>query len=210
MRINNRLMSIAFAFGLVCISLNWFAESSYLMRLTKEDGLIENLTASFYFIGFIICIFSIVKSKQRFLPILWAVLCFVFLGEETSWFQRLFDYSVPAVEAISYQNEFNFHNLETFQMTQRLFELGFFGYFLFLPLLMLNKRVEKLLLNVGYVKLGSNFVLYIFIIFLLSFILTIISPEIDKRAIAETREMLYGFFILIYIVLFTGAFKRQS
>ena len=45
------------------------------------------------------------------MAIVWLVLCVLFLGEEVSWFQRVFGYSVPAVEAINSQGEFNLHNI---------------------------------------------------------------------------------------------------
>jgi hypothetical protein len=144
--------------GLFSISFIWLGEQSYVYRITREDGIIENITALFYLFGFITGLYVIFKYKPKrlLLPILWTVLCLIFLGEETSWFQRFLNYSVPAVENVNAQSEFNFHNLAIFKgddlfvdgklskqgilnflkSTQNIFRLGFFSYFVAIPLLM--------------------------------------------------------------------------
>lgn len=101
---------------------------------------------------------NLIKRKRNFFSIVWVVLLILFLGEETSWFQRIFNYSVPSIEGMNAQEEFNFHNLDIFQggslldsdagwrtllKSQNLFRLGFFGYFLFLPLLLYIDRFKK-------------------------------------------------------------------
>jgi len=92
----------------------WLGELNFVDIITREDGLVESLTAIFYLIGLIFCCMLIFNNKKKFFPIIWALLCLIFLGEETSWFQRIFNYSVEAVERVSDQGEFNIHNLEIF------------------------------------------------------------------------------------------------
>jgi hypothetical protein len=224
------LLPISLAFGLIFILFMWFGNPEYVVEINDEDAFIEYLTAFFYFLGFILCLITIFKSKKKLLfPIVWAILCFVFLGEETSWFQRVFDYSVPAVEQVNMQQEFNFHNLDIFigeklfvdgkvskdgvinffKSSQNMFRIGFFGYFFMLPLLMFNKKIEKLLLKIDYQKPSLNFILVMIVVFSLSFVLAVLSPLLVKMAFAETREMLYAYFIFIYIGVYYWQ-KRKS
>jgi hypothetical protein len=108
------LLTSLFLLGIIPLLIILFGDRDLIQSLTKEDGPAENLTALFYLVGSVLCAISIHKSEYKTLPILWALLCFIFLGEETSWFQRIFNYSVTSVEAMSTQNEFNLHNLEVF------------------------------------------------------------------------------------------------
>ncbi|GGG32712.1 hypothetical protein [Bizionia arctica] len=220
---NKWLLPFSLVFGLIFVLFMWFGEPEYVSEINREDGPIEYLTAFFYLIGFILCLITIFKGKNKLLfPIIWAILCFVFMGEETSWFQRVFEYSVPGIEKVNVQNEFNFHNLDIFigeklfvdgkisqagiinffKSSQNMFRIGFFGYFLMIPLLMLNKKIKKLLLKIGYQKPSLNFLLIMLVVFSLSFVLAILSPGLVKMAFAETREMLYAYFIFIYIGIY--------
>lgn len=220
---NKLLMPFSLVFGLFFVLFIWFGEPNFVVEITEEDGFIEYLTAVFYLLGFFLAIIAIFKRKKRLvLAIVWAILCFMFLGEETSWFQRILKYSVPGVENVSSQNEFNLHNLEIFSgdslfvdgkiskegiinfltSTQNMFRLGFFGYFLILPLLTFNKKIKKLLTKIGYVKPSTKFILVLLIVMVLAFVLAILSPEEVKMAMAETREMLYAFFIFLYVGIY--------
>jgi len=210
--------------------LIWLGEQSYVYQITREDGFVENLTAIFYLLGFILALRSVFKNKQFLFPFIWAVLCFMFLGEETSWFQRIFNYSVPAIENVNAQNEFNLHNLDVFKgdklfvdgqinrlgvlnflkSTQNLFRIGFFGYFIGLPILLYVPRIKRFLLKKGFPKTDLKFIAIILIVFGLSFILAIYAPFDRKMAFAETREMLYAFFIFIYILFFIWFQRRQK
>lgn len=220
---NKWLLPFSLIFGLICILFIWFGDPDFVYKITREDGSIEYLTALFYFLGVVLGGITIFKSKKKLLfPIVWTLLCFVFLGEETSWFQRVFNYSVPAVEQVSAQKEFNLHNLEIFKgdhlfvdgklsnagiinflkSTQNIFRLGFFGYFLVIPILMFNKKIKNFLLKIGYQSPSFKFILFMLIVLVLSFVLAILSPENVKMAMAETREMLYAYYIFIYIGIY--------
>jgi hypothetical protein len=220
------LIAVFLIFGLSWLLFLRLGEFSHILHISKEDGPVEYLTASFYLVGFVVGIYSIYLIKKTsspiFLAILWTILCFVFLGEETSWFQRVFNYSVPSVEAASNQNEFNFHNLKIFTeegmvsegkvkrkpiveilaSPQNLFRIGFFGYFLLLPIFHFNKKIRSILANIGYLRPSLAMILSMLIVFLFSFALLLFSPLELKPPIAESREMLYALFILTYMVVF--------
>jgi len=219
---NNFKYSVLSIVSVLSIALVWFGDKSSVLQLTEEDGVIESITAVFYLFGFIIGLITIFKRKRLFFPIIWTILCFLFLGEETSWFQRILNYSVPAVENVSEQNEFNLHNLNVFEgeslfvdgklnkngligffmSSQNMFRLGFFGYFLILPVLLFMSRFNKFMKKIGYVKTDYKFILILCVVFGLSFILAIYSPVDTKMAFAEVREMLYAFFIFMYICVY--------
>ena len=208
---------ISFVFGISVTLYVWFGEPSTINILAKEDGVVEYLSVIFYMVGLMVCLIALFKSEHKFLPLVWAILCFIFIGEETSWFQRLFDYSVPWVEQMNEQKEFNLHNLNIFQSgklsgssielsdfleAQNLFRLGFFGYFIGIPLLLHIPIFRRFLLKLGYKKPDTRFIFVLIFVLALSFTATIFCPSNVKRAMAETREMLYAFFIMVYIFLY--------
>ena len=216
--------------SVISIALVWFGEKSSVVNLTEEDGVVESITAVFYLVGFILGILTLLKRKRLLLPIAWTILCFIFLGEETSWFQRILNYSVPNVEKVNMQNEFNFHNLNVFEgeslfidgklnkngligffmSSQNMFRLGFFGYFLLLPILLLIPKFKKFMKRIGYVKPDFKFILILCVVFILSFILAVYSPVDKKMAFAEVREMLYAFFIFMYVYVYIWLYFKED
>ena len=211
------LLLIALIFGLASISLIWLGDPEYVYAITREDQEIETMTVIFYLIGFIMALVAFFSNRKLLVALIWAVIIFIFLGEETSWFQRIFNYSVPAIEDVNAQKEFNFHNLDIFQggsviedgfslsvllKSQNLFRLGFFGYFLVVPLLMYIPKLKKIANKVGYVQPSKLFIIVLLVVFVLSFALAPMVEFNVKMSIAETREMLYSFFILIYVILY--------
>lgn len=230
MAMNKWLLQVSFIFGVAFLLFVSFGNPEYGIRITEEDGPIEDLTALFYLFGVVVGFIAIFRSGNRYFAILWTLLCFVFLGEETSWFQRVLDYSVPAVEEMNSQGEFNFHNLKIFQgeelfvdgklnkvglidyifSTQNVFRIGFFGYFLILPLLSLHSKGARVLSIVGYVRPGTLFICIMLLVIGTSFALAINSPTAVKSALAETREMFYAYFILIYLVLYFRSSNGDS
>lgn len=227
---NNLKYIILLSVSLIALALIWFGEESNVVKLTEEDGVIESITAIFYLLGFIIGLITIFKRKGYLLIIIWTILCFLFLGEETSWFQRILNYSVPAVENANKQNEFNLHNLSVFEgeslfvdgkfnpnglvdffmSSQNMFRLGFFGYFLLLPILLNISKFNRFVQKIGNVKTDIKFIIVICIVFGLSFVLAVYSPVDKKMAFAEVREMLYAFFICMYIYLYLALPKDKS
>lgn len=213
---NSVVVLATLLFALASLLFVWFGNKPTVISFTNEDGVVEYLSALFYLIGIILGVIAIFKSDRVFLPVIWTILCFIFLGEETSWFQRIFGYSVPFVENMNAQKEFNLHNLTALQggklgessslmsalfKSQNLFRMGFFGYFLILPLALYIPALARLMNRFGYRKPDFRFVLVLLFVFIVSFLLIIIIPPDLKRALAETREMLYAFFIMQYILL---------
>ena len=220
-----------FGIGLFSILFIAFSTEAFAHEITDEDGIIENLSALFYLTGFIVGLVTIFKTKKMLLPIAWTLMCFVFLGEETSWFQRILNYSVASVENVNSQNEFNLHNLSIFKgdslfvdgkiskegvinflkSSQNIYRIFFFGYFLILPILMtLFKRLGRFVTKLGYIKPSWTYIAIFSLIFGLSFFLAIYSSLDKKMALAETREMLYAFFIFMYLWMYVRVLKPKN
>jgi len=215
------LYIMAFLLGITCITGIWIGNPKEVSILTQEDGVIENLSAIFYFLGIICCLVAIFKRKFVMFSCLWLFFCMIFLGEETSWFQRYLDYSVSVVENINTQSEFNIHNLNMmhggqlidkqghFQVnfqkiftSQSLFRMGLFVYFLILPIAFLNGNAKTFMVRIGYPNPHALFIIAMWTSIALSFIFALFSSLQIKNALAETREMLYAFFIFLYVFTF--------
>lgn len=222
------LILVFLIFGLAWLSFLRLGDLSYVLKISKEDGLVEYTTALFFLIGFIVGVYSIYLRKKLsapiVIPVIWTILCFLFLGEETSWFQRIFNYSIYAVEVVSHQGEFNLHNLGVFNeggfiadgkikrmsiterliSSQNIFRMGFFGYFIIIPILWFisTNKIKSGLSRIGYIKPSNAVLAIMLIVFVFSFALVLISPIEFKSPIAESREMLYALFIMIYMIIY--------
>jgi hypothetical protein len=86
-----------------------------------EDGPIESMTSILFGLSSI-CFVGIafrsdfIKEKPsgpRYLMVVaWALLMFIFMGEEISWGQRIFEFATPEnLSSINTKNEANFHNI---------------------------------------------------------------------------------------------------
>ena len=223
---NSVLILISLLFGIVSLLFVWLmgrngADIAFVA--SDEDGIVESLSAIFYLIALIVSFYSIFKTDNAAMSIVWAILCFLFLGEETSWFQRLFNYSVPFVEKVNVQNEFNIHNLNIFHggglrnssielsvlmKSHSLFRLGFFGYFFIVPLLFHIQKIRGLMLKIGYRKPDNSFIFSLSIVFVLAILITLFCQESVRKPLAETREMLYALFIMIYIIIYIKPNKK--
>lgn len=117
------LLGTALALLLVLGFVLW-AElgSDSLQIMAKEDGPIEWASAFLFglsSVGFLaVAVRSdFLKQKEKwpryFMTIAWALLMFVFMGEEISWGQRLFGWGTPdLLSEMNRQQETNIHNLE--------------------------------------------------------------------------------------------------
>ena len=92
-----------------------------LNRMVKEDGPIQNSSAILFGLSSICFIVFAYRSdflKEKgglsyFMTISWALLMFIFMGEEISWGQRIFNISTPdMLKEINLQNQINIHNIE--------------------------------------------------------------------------------------------------
>lgn len=101
----------------------------------QEDGLLESLSAIFYFSAAGIFVFGF-KNKPaplRFWCLFFAVLMFMVGGEEISWGQRIFGIATPAsLDSVNVQNEFNIHNINGIHQHVRMAGVAFVGIFCFL------------------------------------------------------------------------------
>ncbi len=107
-------------------SLPFYSDNT-VAWLGQEDGLVENAGALCFLLAsaiFCVTAYRLSGSHRQFGANRWesplallglGALCFICFGEEISWGQRLFDYSVPAwLESINRQGEWNLHNLAWF------------------------------------------------------------------------------------------------
>ena len=198
-----------------------------------EGGIIELSSAFFYLISVFICIYGLVKkSEYASYLTLWMVLTFFFFGEETSWLQHVIGYQTPdQIQAVNDQKEFNLHNLKWFHAdgtlieslfsSQNLFRIGFFTYFLIIPIIGLCKIDRGIFTKVHFPLPGHKFMVFIWSPIIVSLILTVFSTGDIKDVLAETREMFYAANIFIYVALIvfqpkevpvikTSAFKQKD
>lgn len=114
------------------IASNGTADLGFIFQ---EDGVLESLSAVFYFAATGIFAFGF-KNKPaplRFWCLFFAVLMFLVGGEEISWGQRIFGMATPAsLEAVNLQNEFNIHNIDGIHQHVRMVGVAFVSLFCFL------------------------------------------------------------------------------
>jgi hypothetical protein len=220
------LMGIVFFIILVLL---YQGNKTVVNNLIEEDGLIENLSALFWLEASIICFYRIATYSQRnkFLLYFWGIFCLLCFGEEISWGQRIFLYTVHSVQSISAQNEFNMHNINIlsaplgmssfikhgsnitwkgFLNAQNLFYLGFVIYFLLIPLVNKFKKVKLLKHKLHYQTPSFYFLISIWPIIILSFILSLYSEKF--RAMIEIREMFMAFVVLFYVSFYLSRENR--
>ena len=100
-------------YGENIVGLTWFN----LLKL--EDGPLEWLQFSEYFISSIFGIFIYFKNKNKntinsFIWLIFSAFCFIVAAEEISWGERITGFSINSLTEISIQSETNSHNLPFF------------------------------------------------------------------------------------------------
>ena len=100
-------------YGESIVGLTWFN----LLKL--EDGPLEWLQFSEYFISSIFGIFIYFKNKNKntinsFIWLILSAFCFIVAAEEISWGERITGFSINSLTEISIQSETNLHNLPFF------------------------------------------------------------------------------------------------
>ena len=100
-------------YGENIVGLTWFN----LLKL--EDGPLEWLQFSEYFISSIFGIFIYFKNKNKntinsFIWLIFSAFCFIVAAEEISWGERITGFSIDSLTKISIQSETNLHNLPFF------------------------------------------------------------------------------------------------
>ena len=110
---------------LLILSYPFFLYSEYTLfyKLTKEDGLLENIQPILYLLAGIYSLKTSTRffrsNKPKFYGIFFALLSlglFFNAGEEISWGQRIFNIQTPEkYQAINAQKEITIHNLDFIQ-----------------------------------------------------------------------------------------------
>jgi len=100
-------------FGKDLMGLTWFD------LLKKEDGPLEWLQFSQFFISSIMGLFIFYKSKRKssinsMIWLFFTIFCFIISAEEISWGERITGFTLNSIAELSIQGETNFHNLPFF------------------------------------------------------------------------------------------------
>jgi hypothetical protein len=212
------------------------APDDILRFVLGEDGLVEIISAVAYLTGLFFALRLAAGSTglPRAHWVMWAVLCVLFFGEETSWLQHLIGYDTPeAVKAINAQSEFNVHNLnvltgagslvsadgidlspKVLRDSELLFYLGFATYFLLVPLSRFIGAIDKLAQRVGIPRMSPRFLLMVWIPIMVSVVVTFESRHdmLRKKVTGESREMIFALTIMAFIAIafyFVQARKKQ-
>ena len=100
-------------YGKNLIGVSWFD------WLRSEDGPLEWLQFFEYAISSLLSflIYFKIKNKRSINSLIWLIIgasCFFIAGEEISWGERIFGYSIESLAELSIQGETNLHNLPFF------------------------------------------------------------------------------------------------
>ena len=96
-----------------------FIGSTWFDLLKTEDGPLEWLQFSQFFISSImgLFIFYMSKKKRSMNSLIWlcfSIFCFLISAEEISWGERITGFTLSSISDLSIQGETNFHNLPFF------------------------------------------------------------------------------------------------
>ena len=96
-----RWFGLVFVFGVSVVLAVYLIDREFSHRLRAEDGIIENLSAGFYLLAFLLCVWFLMKAVVSRWPAvaLAALSVFGFL-EEISYGERLFDLEMPQVDGM--------------------------------------------------------------------------------------------------------------
>lgn len=227
------LKALWFSFGLAAAVLAVFLAGGQATKAVWwKNGPVEVLSALGYLVGLVLATAGCARTSGpgRWHLAIWAAICFMCFGEETSWLQNLLGYATPGfIARHSAQGEFNLHNLDVFQggafagaagdgslpgrllKSQHLFQLGFLTYFLVLPLMVCAAAIRRLAVRLSVPYPDWQFVLCAWIPIGFSGALTLFSSADTKVAIAELREMCYAATIAGFVALLVvRAAQRRS
>lgn len=209
------------ACAMLCLFYIWhLVAPQSLAYHCREDRIVEYSTAVFFLLASFAMIAFVVRQKkmrataiQMTFPICWALLFFIFAGEEISWGQRLIGLETPeALASVNKQNELNIHNIEWVDEF-----LG--GKYRWMSVLVLTTGVlMPIATTLGRVRrLCDRFALPVVQLHYAAFFLggymfcKILGPEEVGRAAQEIREFMFSLGYLLFAVhwaAFPGYYPR--
>jgi hypothetical protein len=120
---------------------------AFLDFLCREDGIVENSQAIFYFLSasIMFSVFRRTKYKNKWYFIFFLMFFFVF-GEEISWGQRIFGIKTPTMlTVVNVQKEINIHNLNGIHQHIRMAAGILIAYFIyFIPFTNSQKQFKEM------------------------------------------------------------------
>ena len=146
-----------------------------VIKLGKEDGVFEYLTAIFFLVASIFFIKIFISNRNGWFLLL-ALVLFIGCGEEISWGQRIFNVLTPDfMERVNVQKEINIHNLKILNARNNtgiaklhsivfLYKLFWLTYGVLLPIAVFHIRsifsiTEKVRLPIPPVPIGIFFLI---------------------------------------------------
>jgi hypothetical protein len=222
MEVDFRTWRPMFGAALLAACLVWLfhAPVETQRALAAENRPVELASALFFLAGMVMAAYAAVQAggALRWYLALWAVLCLLFFGEETSWLQHLIGYQTPAfIAEQNVRGELNLHNLRLLHggelvgaefhwrslfKAQHLFNLGFLAYFFGLPLLASSAAGQRLLRRAQIPYPGKRLAAFAFLPLAVSAVLTLLAGTYEtKVTIAESRETVCALVILTFLVL---------
>ncbi|MEM7350757.1 MAG: hypothetical protein AAF657_08125 [Acidobacteriota bacterium] len=206
-----------------------------LVDLTVEDGGVEYASAFAWLLATGLCAQTLwhqlrrpAARQARWLLVGWMALCFLCMGEEVSWGQRLIGFETPdPIFSQNRQQEVTLHNLPLFAPEgqswrdalatgelnpalllniNKLFVLGMLGYFVGLPVLARRPRIARLLGRFGYRDMSWAFPAVLSLGLVASYAVVIGTSLQFTHAVSELRELFLALFALTYVAVLT----RQS
>ena len=190
-----------------------------VVEMSEEDGPVENLSSIFFLLSSICFVIAarrsdFLKRKKeipRYLMIgLWALLMFIFAGEEISWGQRVFGFATPEVLGeMNTQDELNIHNIKFVDS----FMGGKFRYLsvmmiatgLLIPLAALTRRGKQLIQTTAFPVAPLVYATLFVGAYLYGFWY---SGQLADARHAEVRELLMG--IAMFAFGLHGAIKPDE
>ena len=212
---------IASAIAIILATFLFLTGGENTKHLWDEGHLTEIVTEFGYLAAIFLFFFLARRQVSLYLKLwlyFWSFCALVFFGEETSWLQHYANYTVPEdIAAMNTQSEFNLHNLNIFQSkslmdgevsllsmisAQHLFQLGFFAYFLALPILATIPFFKSLVQKFEVPVIGIRMMIFIWVptFITIAYSILSLSDPLTKSAMAEVREMCFGLGIGMFAI----------
>lgn len=235
-------------FGLIGVSLlafcTVFLSKSTFLYLVQEDGIFEWAGAILFMMTSVLFFVLYFKKdkfyktedrdyfstfRKRIFFLLLGLLFFFLLGEEISWGQRILGFETPeGIEARNMQDEFNFHNLDTFHLwdgennrksglkalftAKKIFVYIFVTYLFLLPLGVkfigfLKNLTDKLYLPIPDIGLGILFIINV--LFFKFFKIFSNGEDPVMRGLGEIEEFNFALILFFLPFVWMRFFKKD-